>query len=237
MVFNKTISEVIDENYVYARALHYLGIDFFERPDQKLQDLCAEKGLDRNMIIKSFYQFDSCHRPSFKLLETYPVELLTEFLKHSHHLFIKDKLPYIVHLANNLDEKTELKVLLPELVEELIRHIYEEEDTTFKYVKLLSSIEKGQERAPLTKIMAFENYSLAAEYEHHQNDDELAVFRPLLTSIDASTLHGRVLINEIKAFDREMVYHAEIENNIFFPKALLLESEVKNKMRLQSKLN
>ena len=237
MVFEKTIREVVDENYVYARALHYLGIDFFENPDQKLREICAEKNLDRKQVIKSFYEFDSCHRLSFKQLETYPIELLTEFLKHSHHLFIKDKLPYIVHLAKALKGNQGLQGLLPEFVEDLIRHIYEEEDTTFKYIHLLSEIKKGTEKAPFSKLMSFEGYSLRAEFEDHQDDGELDAIRTLIPSIDKSTLHGRVLVSEIKAFDREMIYHAEIENNIFFPKAIELEEEVKSKLKILSSLN
>ena len=237
MVFEKTIREVIDENYVYARALHYLGIDFFENPDLKLRELCAEKGLDRKQVIKSFYEFDSCHRFSFKQLEAYPIELLIEFLKHSHHVFIKDKLPYIVHLSKALKGNTGLQGLLPEFVEDLIRHIYEEEDTTFKYIHLLTDIQKGKEKAPVSRLMPYESYSLKDEFEHHKEDDELEVIRSLITSIDQSSLLGRVLVSEIKALDREMIYHAEIENNIFFPKAIKLESEVKNKLRGLSALN
>lgn len=234
MVFEKTVREVVDENYVYARALHYLGIDFFEAPDKKLKEIIAERGLNKTQLIKSFYSFDSCHRFSFKELESYPIELLTEFLKHSHHIFIKEKLPYIVHLAKKWDGNKELQNLLPEFVEDLIRHIYEEEDSTFKYIQLLASIQAGKEKAPFSKLLEFKSISLEAEFEHHQEEDELDAIRTLIASIDGSCLHGKVIVNEIKAFDREMIYHAAIENNIFFPKAIALEKKVLKQMQLLS---
>lgn len=237
MVFEKTIREVVDENYVYARALHYLGIDFFEEPDRKLREICQERGLNRKQVINSFYTFDSCHRLSFKELEAYPIELLTEYLKHAHHLFIKDKLPYIVHLAKKWDGNKELQSLLPEFVEDLIRHIYEEEDTTFRYIQLLSSIHSGKEKAPFSKLIQYRAYSLAHEFEHHREDDELAPIRSLIEVVEEKCLHSKVLISEIKAFDREMIYHAEIENNIFFPKAIALEKEVHTYLETLSTLN
>lgn len=237
MVFEKTIREVVDENYVYARALHYLGIDFFEEPDKKLKEICKEKGLNKKQVIKSFYDFDTCPRLSFKELETYPIELLTEFLKHSHHVFIKDKLPFIVHLAKRLDKNKELQNLLPEFVEDLIRHIYDEEDSTFKYIQVLVAIKKGKVEAPFSRMMEFRGLSLEDEFEHHQEEDELEAIRSLISTIDEKCLHSRVLMQEIKAFDREMIYHSEIENNIFFPKALQLEAEVKQKFLTLSKLN
>ena len=236
MVFEKTIGEVVDENYVYARALHYLGIDFFENSDRKLMDVCYARGLKTEQVIKSFYEFDSSSRASFKELSSYPIELLVEYLKHTHHLFIKEKLPYIIHLAKSYDNE-ELRSLMPEFVEDLIRHIYEEEDTTFKYIHVLHEIKKGSEKAPISKLMMFEEFSLSEELTHHEGEDELEAIRTLFDLLEGSNLKGRVLLNELKSFDREMVYHAAIENQILFPKAISLEQEVKEKVASLSKLN
>lgn len=237
MVFEKTIGEVVNENCVYARALHYLGIDFFEAPDRKLKEICAERGLERQQVIKTFYEFDSCSRFSFQELQSYPIELLTEYLRHAHHIFIKEKLPFIVHLVRKWDRTEGLKNLLPEFVEDFIKHIYEEEDTTFKYIELLSTIKKGSCKAPFSLMMDFEGYSLQAEFEEHRDEDEFGAIRSIASSIDSKNLHDRVLIHEVQAFDREMIYHAEIENNIFFPKAIELEAAVHKKIKLLTTLN
>ena len=73
MVFDKTLAEIVDENYVYARALHYLGISFFENPSKNLREICEERGLERGQVIESFYLFDSCERLSFNELKAYPI--------------------------------------------------------------------------------------------------------------------------------------------------------------------
>jgi regulator of cell morphogenesis and NO signaling len=237
MVFEKTIGQVVDENYVYARALHYLGIDFFDAPDKQLKEICLERGLDRQKVIKSFYLFDSCNRFSFSELQKYPIELLTEYLKHAHHVFIKDKLPYIVHLVRKWDRDEGLKHLLPEFIEDFIKHIYEEEDTTFKYIELLSQIKNGSAKAPYFLLADFQKYSLKGEFEEHQHEDEFGAIRSLMSSFAPDSLHDRVLIHEIKAFDREMIYHAEIENNIFFPRAIELEASVQRRIKTLSELN
>ena len=236
MVFQKTIEEVVDENYVYARALHYLGIDFFENADKKLEEVCIERGLNKKQVIKSFYEFDSSPRISYKELSSYPVELLVEYLKHTHHVFIKEKLPYIVHLAKTYSN-VELRNLMPEFVEDLIRHIYEEEDTIFKYIHVLYEIKKGKEKAPTSRLMTFQSLSLRDELAHHEGEDELGAIRTLFNLLEKSDLKGRVLLSELKSFDREMVYHAAIENQILFPKAIALEKEVLDKVAALSKLN
>ena len=193
--------------------------------------------LDKQQVIKSFYAFDSSQRLSFSELEAYPIELLTEYLKHAHHLFIKDRLPYIVHLARKRSGNHELQDLLPEFIEDLIRHIYEEEDTTFKYIQLLAMIRQNKEKAPISRLMEFADLSLEREYAHHKEEDELGAIRSLMGTLPQDCLHSKVLIHELRAFDREMIYHAAIENTIFFPKALQLEVEVKEQLDLLSTLN
>ena len=237
MVFEKTVAEIIDENYVYARALHYLGISFFENPNKRLGEICAERSLDENQVIKSFYAFDSCSRVSFKELETYPAELLVEYLKHSHHVFIKEKLPFIIHLAQNSRGDVNLQKLLPEFIEDFIRHIYEEEDSVFKYVEILSRIRKGKVENPASDLLPFRKFSLKHEFEHHVDEDEMRAIRSIIESIDPVSQTEDVLIKEVKSFDREMIYHAEIENKIFFPKAILLEKKVHSELQKLSTLN
>ena len=94
-IFNRTISSIIDENFVYAKALHFLGIEFYEHPNKKLGEICAERGLDKTRMIQSFYLFDRNNRFSFRELDKYPLEIVIEYLRHTHHLFIKEKLTYI----------------------------------------------------------------------------------------------------------------------------------------------
>ena len=228
MIFKKTIKELVEENNVYARALHHLGIDFFACPHQKLKKICEVKKIKRDQIIHTFYLFDTTDRCSFKELDSYPIKILIEYLKHAHHLFIKDRLPYILYLLKNQESKQELKTLLSEFVEDLIKHIYEEEDICFRYVVLLDEIKKNKNIDLLNKLMGFDKFSLKEEFEDHNAErDELSVVKSLISSsANSSCLLDKVLHSEILTFDREMFYHAEIENRIFFPKAIQLEKEI-----------
>ena len=61
--------------------------------------------------------------------------------------------------------------------------------------------------------------------------------RSIVEGMAKSDLHTQVIANEVKAFDREMMYHAEIENTILFPKAIELESKVLGQLLTLSRLN
>lgn len=238
-VLKKTIGSVVDENFIYARALHYLGIEFFQNEHKSLIEVCIEKGLSTKQVIKCFYEFDSNKKSTFKELSSYPIDLLLEYLRHSHYLFIKEKLPYISFLIDNyqLPFANDLKTIFPVFVEDFIKHIYEEEDELFEYVFVLNKINESKFPNPATALMPYRKISLKEIREEHQGDDEMGDLREIMDLALSQDLHGRVIINELKAFDKEIFYHAEIENEILFPRAIALEQVVNAKLTDIGKLN
>lgn len=238
-VLKKSIASVIEENFVYARALHYLGIEFFDNQQKTLSEICEERGISRQKIIKCFYDFDNSKKSSFSELSRYPVDLLLEYLKHSHHLFIKEKLPYIAHLLQFLNASfaNDLKEIFPVFVEDFIKHVYEEEDQLFLYVSSLSRIKQKKVVNPTAELFPYRHFSLEKIRKEHDNEDEMGNLRELIEGLPADDLHTRVIINELKSFDREVLYHAEIENEILFPKAIILEGEITERMLRLSRMN
>lgn len=237
MIFEKSISQVVDENYVYARALHYLGIDFFQNPDSSLSEVCKSLNLNREQVVNTLASFDSNPRISFAYLSKFSLKTIIQYLKHTHSVFVKDRLPYIVHLINHWEGDAMVSSLLPVFVEDFIKHIYEEEDRIFQYVGWLMNVESGAEKQLYTGMIKYQSVDLQEEFLHHKNEDEFADIRSLTSEIQPKGLHERVLLNEIKAFDREMLYHAQIENHIFFPEAVELEKRVKYYINQLSQLN
>ena len=238
-VLKKSIASVVEENFVYARALHYLGIEFFENEHKTLNQICEERDISRQKMVKCFYEFDNSKKSSFSELSGYPIDLLLEYLKHSHHLFIKEKLPYISHLLNSLQTPFihDLKEIFPVFVEDFIKHIYEEEDELFDYISALSRIKQKKTANPGAELLQYHDFSLEKIRIEHDTEDEMGNMRELIDELPATNLHTRVIINELKSFDREVLYHAEIENEILFPKAILLETEVLRKIARISRMN
>jgi regulator of cell morphogenesis and NO signaling len=62
------------------------------------------------------------------------------------------------------------------------------------------------------------------------HDDEMKGIRNITNdySLDKNTpLHIKVVYAELESFEKSLITHARIEDEIFFPKALMLEREVK----------
>jgi regulator of cell morphogenesis and NO signaling len=247
-LLNKKITELVSEDHLLAHVLYSFGIPFYEYPTQTLQQVCLEKGLAAERIENELKSHnENVHQADLPLF-SYRIDLIIEYLKHTHYLFIKHKLPFILKLVKSLNigeteyaqVEKDLKVLFPLFMEDFIHHIYEEEDTLFKYIHKLERARHGRYHAARL-YDAMEKYSLQdCALEHKGHDDEMRGIRKItkdyLLTEDAP-LQVRVIFSELIQFEKNLQEHARIENEILFPKAMLLESEVKSAFFEKSKWN
>jgi len=244
----KKISELVEENYVYASILHHFGIQFYDYSEKTLHQVCEDKGISVHALINGLESAINPEKPEDVALVGYPVELVIEYLKHAHYLFVKSKLPYIASLVTDLpdipgefeDIIKDLKFVFPLFVEDFIHHIYEEEDNLFNYVMLLKRV-KSNHYNPSQVYYEMEKYSIQQHAINHDiHDDEMKGIRNITNdySLDANVpLHIQVIYAELQSFEKSLTTHARIENEIFFPKALVLEREAKNILQQRVRFN
>lgn len=178
----------------------------------------------------------------------YPVELVIEYLKHAHYLYVKRKLPYIASLVADLpdfikeftDIVKDLKFVFPLFVEDFIHHIHEEEDNLFNYVLLLKNVTNNQYN-PSQVYYEMEKYSIQQHaIDHDVHDDEMKGIRNITNGYALehnAPLHIKVVYAELESFEKSLITHARIEDEIFFPKALMLEREAKTILQQKVRYN
>lgn len=244
---NTCISELVDQNYVHAYVLFYFGIPFYEYPALTLEQVCNQRGLKVDQVIREM-ETPSFLREAELPLVSYPIDLIIEYLKHSHYLFIKHKLPYIARLVESFKSnhsdyqgiERDLKIVFPLFVKDFIEHIYEEEDTLFTYIQALERAVKGN-NSPTRVYYLLENNSVQKfAVGHDAHDDEMVGIRNITRDYflnEHAPLHIKVLFNELQRFEKSLITHARIENDILFPKAMALESSVKLSFFERAKFN
>lgn len=231
---NQKIADLVEKNPASAKALHFLGIHFYNYSENTLGEICQKRGIDEQLVIKKLNEAVSTPHNHTIDLVNYPLDLIVEYLRHSHYIFIKDRLPYLRQLIEDYPQEDshliqELKTVFPEFSREFIEHVYEEEDRLFDYVlRLKKMAEKGQSNAPID--LPEKDFSLdELEKEHHQHDDEMQGIKEITrnyTAQEGSDLHYRVILETLQKFSEELKNHAKIENEILFPKAKVLEKEI-----------
>ncbi|MEO7988263.1 MAG: iron-sulfur cluster repair di-iron protein [Chryseolinea sp.] len=244
---DRRISDLVDENYIHAYVLFYFGIHFYEYSSLTLTEVCEQRGLKVARVVSELESPIHLQEADLPLV-SYPIDLIIEYLKHAHFLFIKHKLPYISRLvetfkANHADYvsvERDLKIVLPLFVEDFIEHIYEEEDTLFGFIQALERASKNQYRPTSLYYLLEKNSVQKFAMEHEVHDDEMEGIRRITKDYALThdaPLHVKVLYNELKSFEKSLITHARIENEILFPKAMALEHNVRQTFFEKSKHN
>ncbi|MCW5912245.1 MAG: iron-sulfur cluster repair di-iron protein [Cyclobacteriaceae bacterium] len=245
---SRSIAELVEQDNVRAYVLYYFGIRFYEYSEHTLEQVCREKGLSLDTVVRELERPGENFTESELPLMSYPLDLIIEYLKHAHFIFVKHKLPYIGRLVESFKAnhkqydhvEKDLKILFPLFLEDFIHHIYEEEDTLFKYIGLLEKAVQGKANPSQLYYMMEKSSLQKCAMEHEAHDDEMEGIRKItkdyLLTADAP-LHVKVIYSELKQFEKSLIVHARVENEILFPKAMALENQVKKKFFERVKFN
>ena len=237
---NQTISDLVAQNSIHAAVLYHFGVKFYDYQEATLQEVCEKHGLSLSAVVKGL---ESGVEPALKSelqLVAYPIDLVLEYLTHTHHLFVKKRLPYIAQLIDGLEEvnfrykslSTDLKQVFPLFVEDFIHHIYEEEDTLFSYIRQLTRFLAGESAGTGLYYAMERNAIREFALEHEEHDHEMEGLNKITNGYsycNEADLHIKVLFDELGRFEKDLLTHARIEDEILFPKALQLERQVKFK--------
>jgi regulator of cell morphogenesis and NO signaling len=247
---NQILNDLVTQNSVFAYVLHYFGISFYEYSDKTLEEVCAQKNLNVNKVIANLKNAALSSSLNKHELIDYPIELIIEYLKHTHHHFAKYKLPFLNSIIRSFEEihNCEYRSLLNDLVEifptfnqEFVEHIYEEEDELFGYVLELSKFINGEKINENKIILSMSSHFLqrhAIDHGLHESGMEgiKKITKNYYTPPNAP-VHLKVIMQSLKDFEEELLIHAKIENEIFFPKALVIENKAKKLIEQKAKLN
>ena len=242
----RKLTDLVEENYVYASVLYHFGIEFYNYSEQTLEQVCQGKSLNKDQIIDSLESVSERGDEHDVKLMSLPIELIVAYLKHKHYMFVKQTLPYLAKLISSYPAKSktdvinDIKLVFPLFVEDFIQHMHAEEDSVFKYVLMLNKVSKGDFK-PANLYYEMEKNSISKFADHHDgHDDEMQGIRRLTKDYvlyNDSPVLQKVIYEELKSFERDLNIHARVENEILFPKALLLEKQVKQLVRQKVVLN
>ena len=242
-----SIGDLVEQNYVFAAVLHFFGISFFQYEEKSLDEVCKNFKVNPLQIMAELENWAIRKEPSSEELFFHPIEVLVEYLKKKHHFFLRQELPFLSNMISGILPKkqyegllSDMRLMFPLFVDDFIHHIHEEENTLFRRISLLHQIERGEFNLvdALTLLDTTPIHDLAEEHEVH--DDEMEGIRKLTSNyllVTPAPVAIKVLYHELQNFEKELIIHARIENDLLFPKAIELEKEVKRKLIDQIKSN
>ena len=227
-MIDKTISMLLAENPTHGRVLHSLGVDFEVHYDRSLAEVCKAFKWNQKAIVKAFELEELNTKSTYEDLKKRSLGELINCLKQSHVTFIKECLPYIGILIDKLKGPapliTDLKLVFPLFFEDFVTHIHEEEDGLFEYIKVLVGLEQGRVINPIKKLYWLREINLEAMALDHK--DEMKSMRALVAELPETEFIMGLVKKEFQAFDQLLRFHAEIEDQLLFPKAIAMEKQI-----------
>ena len=231
----ETLGEIATKDLRKAKIFKKYGIDFCCGGKKTVKEACAAKGLDVTKIEQELQQADSYTTGRPLPYNDWSLSFLVDYIVNTHHSYVLQTLPDLCSYAakvakvhgDNHAELIQVNQLLQEINVELLSHLQKEEKVLFPYIKALENTAGGKvaQADVLGSVQAPINMM---EMEHEMVGKNLELIR---TITDGYALPAEacasysLLYRTLQEFEDDLHLHIHLENNILFPKALLLEKK------------
>jgi regulator of cell morphogenesis and NO signaling len=224
-LLNKTLSQIVTENYQAAYVFEKYGLDFCCKGKRPLKDACVEKQIDVDNLLNELNIALSTKTAGTEFDKMSLTEL-AEYIVRVHHNYVKQNAPqifaYVTKVATKHGDRfpymIEVYRLFAEVQQEMAEHMLKEEKILFPRIKQLEFFEK-----PHNSIDFLQAPIDVMEHEHDHAGRLMEQIRKATNNYtvpeDACTTH-RLTVAALKGFEEDLHQHVHLENNILFPKAI-----------------
>lgn len=228
-IANRSVGSMVIENPAVARVFEKFGIDYCCQGRRSLASACAQRGLNLQDIIA---QLDVVRRAAPAEWQGLGPAELADQIESVHHGYLKAEFPRIAELFGKViaahgqrhPELREAEQVFRELRAELESHMLKEERILFPMVRSLAS---GSN--PTAHCGSVNNPIRVMEHEHDIAGAALRNLRAITGEYrppaDACPTF-RVLYDALRELESDLHLHIHKENNVLFPRATELESQL-----------
>ncbi|TDP01427.1 iron-sulfur cluster repair di-iron protein [Flavobacterium sp. 245] len=233
---NKTIGSFVAEDFRTAAVFSNYKIDFCCKGNRTVAEVCEKQNIDADALLENVLQVMQSENQGNIDFNSWPLDLLADYIEKTHHRYVEEKtnvlLPFLdklckVHGASH-PELFKINELFIGCAGELSQHMKKEELVLFPFVKRMV---KTKESDGILHQPSFGTVSNPIAMMMNEHDNEGERFRAIaeLTNnytppADACTTY-RVTFAMLKEFEEDLHKHIHLENNILFPKAVVLEKD------------
>ena len=232
-----TVGEIVADNFNNAEVFDKYGIDFCCHGSVLLPEASKNAQADVEQVIKDL---ETLTPPSSENIDfkSWPLDLLVDYILKIHHRNIRKQGPEIEILLDKVCHVHGEKHPSLYNVQEIFRdslialnaHLDKEELVLFPYIyeMVKAKLEKlvippfhaESIKVPIN-VMMVEHDTEGERYRHIEK-----LTNGYKVPEDACNSY-RLVLKELKDFEVALHQHIHLENNIVFPRAILLEEELK----------
>ena len=234
-----TVGEMVAHHYRTAEVFNRHGIDFCCCGKKTLGKACADKNIGWETLATELDEVLQAPEMASQNAETWEPDFLAEFIVQTHHRYLRENLPLLQEFTAKIagvhgERHPELKIIQKQvdlLSRDLLEHMMKEENILFPYRKAMCAAQRQHQHSPAMPFGTVQNPIRMMEHEHEYAGALLENVRDLTADFtppeDACTTY-RVAFAKLEELDKDLRWHVHLENNVLFPKAVLLEEVLNN---------
>ena len=236
---NKTIGEIVANDYRTAQVFERHQIDFCCGGDILLAAVCESKGIEIAALVGEINAAKAAPIGRSQDYASWEVPFLADYIINVHHAYLQENTGQIAAYAHKIaavhgarhPEVVEIAAAFDAMAAGLVPHLREEEDVFFPAIQRVHAARKAG-FAPAAKDIAIIKASLEKlRHEHDEIGDAIHAIRHLAQDYaipDDVCNTFVVTYQKLEDFENDLHKHVHLENNILFPKAAQLCNEGNN---------
>jgi|SRR5690349_4175197 len=231
-----TLGEIVKDNYKAAAVLEKFSLDFCCNGNRKFEDACRETNIDPEQVIRELKELGNQSGDDLQF-DSWTLSKLIDHIVKRHHAYVEEKGPQIKGYLDKIcrvhgdrhPELFEVRTIFSEVVGEMAVHMKKEELMLFPFIKRMERVgdSGGAVESPLFKSVNFPVGMMEAD--HAIEGEKLARISALTGhyAIPSDACNSFAITYQLlDEFEKDLHMHIHLENNILFPKAISLESNL-----------
>jgi regulator of cell morphogenesis and NO signaling len=227
---NKTIGEIVAEDYRTSGVFEKYGIDFCCGGKALLTDICLDKGLDLAIIVSELDDIKSKQIEQDQDHASWELPFLIDYIVDVHHGYLEKNTELIksytrkiaeVH-GNRHPELLEISSIFSQIASDMSSHLQEEEDVLFPALKSAYRSSKAGMKMSVDVSKIIKNSLEGLVHDHDDIGAAIHKIRHLAneyaTPDDACNTYN-IAYKKLEEFENDLHKHVHLENNILFVKA------------------
>jgi regulator of cell morphogenesis and NO signaling len=230
---DRTIGEIVADDYRTAKVFADHGIDFCCGGGVTLAAVCAERGIDLATLTG---QLDAARSGPVEQGQNYgswELSFLAGYIRNVHHTYLRENTGQIAAYAHKIagvhgadhPEVIEIAAVFDQLSVRVAAHLQEEEAVLFPAVDRVDAARKAGSEPTASDRGTIEESLAKLGREHDEIGAAIHGIRHLAKGYlipDGVCNTFVVTYQRLKEFEDDLHKHVHLENNLLFPKAALL---------------
>ncbi|WP_353181501.1 iron-sulfur cluster repair di-iron protein [Parapedobacter lycopersici] len=233
-----TVGQVVARDYRSAAVFSKAGIDFCCGGNRTIDEACQQAGVAPAPLIDALKAALTTDQGTGENdYDAWPLDMLADHIEDTHHRYVESRISEITPLLQKIktvhgDRHPELARIMDLFTEaggELTLHMKKEELMLFPFIRRMAQAQRQGEPLPPSRFGTVANPIAMMEHDHDGEGErfrQIAALSGNYTPPSDACNTYRVTLALLQEFEADLHLHIHLENNILFPKAVQMESEL-----------